>query len=215
MIKQLLIGLISMSLLFSCSEAETGVIGEWEGKTERINSNGNFVEVNISCTIKASDGVNKNVDLSVAGINYKFDAIEEIISNCQVFEFLDKCGSKDKFIQEVFDRESLETTGIGHNVGIPHGKCDIIDNVCIGLGISREGIDFGSIDGESVHLILVIGSNPGNQMEYLKSLAFIMNHLKNPFLRSALINLSFSNNQENEGHYSQFINIMKSQIFSS
>ena len=145
----------------------------------------------------------------------KFDAIEEIVNNCQVFEFLDKCDKKDIFIQEVFNRESLGTTGIGHNVAIPHGKCDIIDNVCIGLGISREGIDFGSIDGEPVHLILVIGSNPAKQIEYLKSLAFIMNHLKNPFLRTALINLSFSNHPVNEGPYNQFLNIMKSQIFSA
>ena len=145
----------------------------------------------------------------------KYDAIVEIVNNCQVFEFLDKFDNKDTFIREIFTRESLGTTGIGHNVAIPHGKCDVINKVCVGLGISKEGIDFGSIDGEPVHLILVIGSNPSNQIEYLKSLAFIMNHLKNPFLRSALAGFASNNGETNEELYGHFLSIMKSQIFST
>lgn len=145
----------------------------------------------------------------------KYSAIVEIVNNCSVFEFLSDFDYKDIFLQEVFARESLGTTGIGHNVAIPHGKCDVIDKVRVGLGISKEGIDFGSIDGEPVHLILVIGSNPANQIEYLKSLAFIMNQLKNPFLRSALTNIPSNYGQTNEEPYGHFINIMKSQIFST
>lgn len=145
----------------------------------------------------------------------KFSAILEIVNNCPVFEFLDEFDKKDTFLQEVFNRESLGTTGIGHNIAIPHGKCGIIDKVRIGLGISKEGIDFGSIDGEPVHLVFVIGSNPANQNEYLKSLAFIMNHLKNPFLRSALTSFSSTYGQTNEEPYSHFLEIMKSQAFSA
>ena len=144
-----------------------------------------------------------------------YSAIVEIVNNCQVFEFLDEFDNKDIFLQEVFNRESLGTTGIGHNVAIPHGKCNVIDKVRVGLGISKEGIDFESIDGEPVHLVLVIGSNPANQIEYLKSLAFIMNHLKNPFLRSALTSFSSYSGQTNEEPYGHFLNIMKSQIFST
>ena len=144
----------------------------------------------------------------------KHNAIVEIVNNCPVFGFLDGFDNKETFIQEVFARESLGTTGIGHNVAIPHGKCSIMDKVRVGLGISKEGIDFGSIDGEPVHLILVIGSNPSNQVEYLKSLAFIMNHLKNPFLRSALINISSYSGETNKESYEHFLNIMESQKFS-
>jgi nitrogen PTS system EIIA component len=145
----------------------------------------------------------------------KLSAIREIVCNCPVFEFFSDNKCRDKFIEEIFNRESLCTTGIGHNVAIPHGKSTSIDRVRIGLGISPEGLDFGSIDGEPVHLVLVIGSNPANQVEYLKSLAFVMNHLKNPFLRTALINLSLSNSVKNEDPYSRFIKIMKTQDFSS
>lgn len=145
----------------------------------------------------------------------KFSAIREIVSNCPVFEFFDSLNSKEAFLKEIFDREDLCTTGIGHNVAIPHGKCSSLDKVRIGLGISKEGLDFNSIDGEPVHLVLVIGSNPSNQVEYLKSLAYIMNHLKNPLLRTALANLTFNYTSDKEDHYSRFLDIMKSQVFSA
>ena len=143
----------------------------------------------------------------------KFGAIKEIVSNCSVFDFFNDTKSKEAFLKEVYDREALCTTGIGHNVAIPHGKCSSIDKVRIGLGISNEGLDFNSIDGEPVHLVLVIGSNPSNQVEYLKSLAFVMNHLKNPLLRTALKNLSFSYTNKKEDLYSRFLDIMKNQTF--
>ncbi len=144
----------------------------------------------------------------------KFGAIREVVNNCPVFDFFEKDSDKEVFLQEVFNRESLGTTGIGHNVAIPHGKSKMLDRVRIGLGISEEGLDFASIDGEPVHLVLVIGSHPSKQMEYLKSLAYIMNHLKNPILRSALTNITFSRKTESENSYSRFLDVMKSQVFS-
>lgn len=145
----------------------------------------------------------------------KLSAIREIVNNCPVFEFFTNSNSKEIFLKEIYDREALCTTGIGHNVAIPHGKCSSIDKVRIGLGISEEGLDFNSIDGEPVHLVLVIGSNPSNQVEYLKSLAFIMNHLKNPLLRTALRSLSFSYTTDKEDPYSRFLDVMKTQVFSA
>ena len=145
----------------------------------------------------------------------KLSAIKEIVNSCPVFDFFDNTKSKELFLKEIFDREALCTTGIGHNVAIPHGKCSSMDKVRIGLGISKEGLDFNSIDGEPVHLVLVIGSNPENQVEYLKSLAYVMNQLKNPLLRAALTNLSFVYTTEKEDLYSRFLDIMKTQIFSA
>ncbi len=144
----------------------------------------------------------------------KFGAIREVVNNCPVFDFFDKGSDREIFLQEIFNRESLGTTGIGHNVAIPHGKSKLLDRVRVGLGISEEGLDFASIDGEPVHLVLVIGSHPLKQMEYLKSLAFIMNHLKNPLLRSSLTNLTFTKTEKKESSHSQFLDIMRSQVFS-
>jgi nitrogen PTS system EIIA component len=144
----------------------------------------------------------------------KFGAIREIVNQCPVFSLFNEDEHRETFISEIFKREELCTTGIGHNVAIPHGKSCRIQKVMMGLGVSKEGIDFGAIDGEPVHLVLVIGSNPSEQVQYLKSLAYVMNYLKNPLLRSALKDLSFSYTGKKEDSYSRFMDIMKSQIFT-
>lgn len=76
--KQLLTGLMVLALLSSCSKTEEGFLGEWEGKIERLNSEGNLVEVDISCNIKSTDGNNRSIELSVGAADYKFGAIEEL-----------------------------------------------------------------------------------------------------------------------------------------
>jgi hypothetical protein len=76
--KQLLfIFFISLHIL-SCSKSEAGFIGEWEGETERLNSSGQLIDVEISCNIKVAEGATRSVELIVGGVNYKFDAQDEI-----------------------------------------------------------------------------------------------------------------------------------------
>lgn len=70
-------GILVITLLFSCTKTEEGFLGEWEGKVERLNSTGDLVEVDISCNIKSTDENKRNIELSVGGANYKFDAIDE------------------------------------------------------------------------------------------------------------------------------------------
>jgi len=76
--KDLIIGVLLVSLCISCSNTEEGLIGEWEGKTERINSDGELFEAEISCKITSSSDVDRNVILTVAGTKYEFKATEQM-----------------------------------------------------------------------------------------------------------------------------------------
>lgn len=73
-----LIGIILIGLLSACTKTEEGLIGEWEGKTKRIDSNGELIESNISCIIKSISGTKRSVLLSVAGTSYDFEAVEDM-----------------------------------------------------------------------------------------------------------------------------------------
>lgn len=62
-------------------------------------------------------------------------------------------------ISRLLDREGLASTGIGNHVALPHlrqPQADLIDGPNIVIGISREGIDFDSIDGKPVHAVFLI-----------------------------------------------------------
>ena len=45
----------------------------------------------------------------------------------------------------VWQREVTRTTGIGHGVAIPHGKCSGFDSLSMAVGIPAAPLDFGSI----------------------------------------------------------------------
>lgn len=74
--KYFIISLFVTCFFTACSDSNEGLIGEWEGTTEIVNSDGELVESDISCVIKSESTSNRNVALSVGGTNYEFTAIE-------------------------------------------------------------------------------------------------------------------------------------------
>ncbi|HOW73859.1 MAG TPA: PTS sugar transporter subunit IIA [Phycisphaerae bacterium] len=68
-------------------------------------------------------------------------------------------------------RERLGTTGIGRGIAVPHAKHNAIPGTVAVLGRSTCGIDFASLDGEPVHLLLMILSNRQSSEGHLRALA--------------------------------------------
>jgi PTS system nitrogen regulatory IIA component len=77
------------------------------------------------------------------------------------------------------ERESVQSTGIGGGVAIPHGAMAQLTTQCAALIVSRAGVDFDAIDGAPVHLIFgVIGPKHAAGV-HLKTLARISRVLRN------------------------------------
>ncbi|MGE4583474.1 MAG: PTS sugar transporter subunit IIA [Sphaerochaeta sp.] len=137
----------------------------------------------------------------------KTKAILEVIDSCTVFASLPDL---DRFKRGVLRRERMQSTGIGHGVAIAHGKILGINEVHIALGISREGIDYGSADGMPVHLLFVIASSPSIQMEYLGALSAILRSVRTEQMRSHLVDLRQSKSDE---ACQRFFSMMAQQQF--
>ena len=58
----------------------------------------------------------------------------------------------------IWKRETTRTTGIGGGIAVPHGKTDGVDSLRMAIGRTREPMDFGSIDGKPVELIILLAS---------------------------------------------------------
>ncbi len=64
----------------------------------------------------------------------------------------------EKVSHTIFEREKLVSTGVGKGFAIPHGKTDSISDVVAAFAITKDPIDFDSIDGEPVrYIFLLIG----------------------------------------------------------
>lgn len=137
----------------------------------------------------------------------KTQAILEVIDSCSVFTSLPDL---ERFKRGVLRREHIQSTGIGHGVAVAHGKILGINEVHIALGISKEGIEYGSSDGMPVHLLFVIASSPSIQMEYLGALSSILRGVRTEQMREHLLNLHQSKSDE---ACLRFLSMMANQEF--
>jgi mannitol/fructose-specific phosphotransferase system IIA component (Ntr-type) len=98
----------------------------------------------------------------------KEDAIRELI---QAVPPSHKIHDKEELIKRVLEREQIETTGIGEGIAIPHARTDVVEGICICLGISPKGINYGSIDDKPVHILFLLAASESAHNTYLNTLA--------------------------------------------
>jgi PTS system nitrogen regulatory IIA component len=93
---------------------------------------------------------------------------------------------KKKLIETLMERESLGSTAIGQGVGIPHGKSDCVGKLVASFGIAQNGVNFNSLDGESVFLFFLLVAPQDSAGPHLKALARISRLLKDKYFRDSL-----------------------------
>lgn len=102
--------------------------------------------------VKLSQVVNENLVTLDLKANTKKEAIEELT------DLLVKNGNvndKDGFVKDVLFRESEGVTGLGQGIAIPHGKSWFVNTTSIAIGISKHYIEWESLDGGPVNVIIL------------------------------------------------------------
>ncbi len=114
----------------------------------------------------------------------KMGVIEELITPIAQLTHTDQ----NTLVEGIMSRERLGSTGIGNGIGIPHGKLKGLPSLVMGVGLSRKGVDFESIDGKRTYIFFLLLAPEEAAGLHLKLLARISRLLKNDLFRQALIN---------------------------
>ena len=114
----------------------------------------------------------------------KFEAIEEL---ARAFEGTGFCSNIDVLIKALKEREEIMSTGIGFGIAIPHAKINSVKDMAFAIGISDKGIDFDSMDGEPVNLIILVIAGEKQHKDYLRLLSNIMAILKKEPVKNKII----------------------------
>lgn len=133
---------------------------------------------------KFSEMITKDRIIDLKG-KTKEDILKELVD---VIATAPQVTDKNDFFEAIMKREKIMSTGIGIGLAVPHVKIDSVKDFVMAIGRDREGVDFDSIDGKPVHLVIMIGANIEQRDDYLKVLAKISILLKNPEFRERLIN---------------------------
>lgn len=84
-------------------------------------------------------------------------------------------------VKALLERENLGSTGIGQGIAIPHGKTDRVKELVAVLGISRKGVNFDALDGESVYIFFLLVAPKDTAGPHLKALAQISRLLRDSY----------------------------------
>ncbi|OYD17575.1 hypothetical protein CH333_00160 [candidate division WOR-3 bacterium JGI_Cruoil_03_44_89] len=83
-----------------------------------------------------------------------------------------------KILQGIMKREELESTGFGNGIAVPHARIDGIPSILILVGVSREGVEFDSLDGKPVNLVFLILAPKSETKLYIYILAKLIKILE-------------------------------------
>jgi len=85
---------------------------------------------------------------------------------------------RDNIVKAIMKREELGSTGIGRGIAVPHTKHASVDQLVGTVGVSVEGVDFNSLDGEKVQLLFLLVSPPDRPGDHLRALENISRQLR-------------------------------------
>jgi mannitol/fructose-specific phosphotransferase system IIA component (Ntr-type) len=96
-----------------------------------------------------------------------------------------KGAEPDDIIRAILKRELLGSTGIGRGVAIPHTKHASVDRLVGTVALSRAGVGFDSLDGEPVHVFVLLISPQDRPGDHLRALENVSRSLRDDgFVRS-------------------------------
>jgi mannitol/fructose-specific phosphotransferase system IIA component (Ntr-type) len=93
----------------------------------------------------------------------------------------------DEVLASVLERESVQSTGIGFGVAIPHGRCGAVRELAMVAGVSAQPVPFDSIDGEPVRLFFLIVGPESSAGLHVKILSRIARLVRRDTVRQQLL----------------------------
>ena len=113
----------------------------------------------------------------------KEDANQELLAHLQSMNIL---SATDRLLDNINKQEEAFTSSVGRGVAYPHSTSVEVDELTCVLGLSQQGIDYNSPDGQYCHLILLTLSPVEDPTEHRKFISRFQTMFRIPEIRSSL-----------------------------
>jgi PTS system fructose-specific IIA component/PTS system nitrogen regulatory IIA component len=123
--------------------------------------------------MRMSDFVVRESITPTLGATTKEGVIREMVENLRQAGYF-KTSTPEDIVKAILKRELLGSTGIGRGVAIPHAKHTGVDRLIGSVAVSKAGVGFESLDGEPVHVfVMLISPNdrPGDHLRALENVS--------------------------------------------
>jgi mannitol/fructose-specific phosphotransferase system IIA component (Ntr-type) len=134
--------------------------------------------------MRMSDFVVREAIIPELSSNTKEAVIREMVEGLRTAGYF-KGGEPEEIVKAILKRELLGSTGIGRGVAIPHTKHNSVDRLIGSVALSRPGVAFESLDGEPVHVFVLLISPQDRPGDHLRALENVSRCLRDDsFVRS-------------------------------
>ena len=107
----------------------------------------------------------------------KENVIREMVQSLHAAGYFRDADLED-IVRAVMRREQLGTTGIGKHIAIPHSRHPAVDRLIGTLALSPAGVAFDSLDGEPVHVFVLLVSPLDRPGEHLRALETVVRSMR-------------------------------------
>ncbi len=127
--------------------------------------------------MRMSDFVARDAIIADLAATNKEGVIREMVESLRAAGQFRGADLED-IIRAILKREFLGSTGIGRGVAIPHTKHNSVERLIGTVAISRKGIAFDSLDGEPVHVFVLLISPQDRPGDHLRALENVSRSLR-------------------------------------
>ena len=134
--------------------------------------------------MRMSDFVARDAIIPDLAATTKEGVIREMVESLRAVGYF-KGSEPEDIVKAILKRELLGSTGIGRGVAIPHTKHASVDRLVGTVALSRPGVAFDSLDGEPVHVFVLLISPQDRPGDHLRALENVSRSLRDDvFVRS-------------------------------
>lgn len=126
--------------------------------------------------------------LECINLNLKGQTKQEIID--EMVEILyqgGKLNDKEEYKKAILAREAQSSTGLEEGIAIPHAKTSAVKIPSIAFGLSKNGVDYESLDGEPPKLFFMIAAPANASDTHIEILSKLTTMLLDDEIREKLL----------------------------
>ncbi|MGO3801478.1 MAG: PTS fructose transporter subunit IIABC [Fusobacterium sp.] len=115
----------------------------------------------------------------------KNDVIDELVN--MLFKN-GKLNDPKEYKAQILKREEESSTGLEEGIAIPHAKTAAVKVPTVAIGISKDGVDFNSLDGEPSKLFFMIAAPANAKDSHIEVLSQLSTSLLEDDIREGILN---------------------------
>lgn len=98
-----------------------------------------------------------------------------------------KVHDREVAMKSVLNREAQTSTGIENGVALPHGKTNAVDDLVACIGITKNGVEFGAMDGEKCRIFIMTLSSTARTGPHVRFFADVAKLLRDKVRRDRML----------------------------